>query len=65
MGRINKSTQNIEDAIKPLTLEVSSALWDKFKILATSKALTLNDYIVRLISSEVEMKRDALTMLQE
>ena len=65
MGRHNKSTQGISDAIKPITLVVSAALWDKFKILATSRALTLNDYLVSLITTEVSNKADALSMLQD
>lgn len=65
MGRLNKSTEGITDLIKPITLEVSGALWDKFKILAASKNMTLNDYLVSLVSKEVENKRDALIAIQE
>ena len=65
MGKINKSVQGIEDKIKPLTLNISSTLWDSFKVLSASKGLTLNDYIVELISKEVESKRAALEALRD
>jgi macrodomain Ter protein organizer (MatP/YcbG family) len=65
MGRINKSTQGIEDKIKPLTLNVSSNLWNKFKIVSASKQMTLNDYIVFLIEKEVASKAEALEALED
>jgi hypothetical protein len=65
MGRINKDLIGVTDKIKPLTLIISSALWDKFKILSSSKDITLNDYIIKLIEKEVSLKEDAIKMLQE
>jgi hypothetical protein len=65
MGRINKSTLGIDDKIKPLTLNISSSLWSKFKVLSASRENTLNDYIVDLITKEVATKAEALEALRD
>jgi len=39
--------------IKPLTLDINSKLWDKFKLFIP-RTTTLNDAVVELIRKEVE-----------
>lgn len=64
MPKMNKSTKDIDDLVKPFTLTISNALWEKFKTLATAKAMTYNDYVVAMISAEVHSKADALKEMQ-
>ena len=40
------------EKIKPITLEVDKKLWEEFKEI-TSRTITLNDAIVKLIEKEV------------
>ncbi len=41
--------------IKPLTLEIEDALWQKYKE-KVPRTLTLNDAVVELIKKEVDTK---------
>lgn len=43
----------VDNLIKPITLEIDSKLWEKFKE-QTPRTITLNDAVVDLIKKEVE-----------
>ena len=45
----------MSEKIKPLTLEIDSELWNKFKE-QTPRTITLNDAVVQLIKKEVSRK---------
>lgn len=44
--------------IKPLTLEIENAVWDKFKE-KTPRTIRLNDAVAKLIAAEIKKREES------
>ena len=53
---VNKLTENQDQIIRPITLEIKKSLWENFKSIL-SKDETLNQALIRIIQGEIKRKR--------
>ena len=53
---VNKLTENQDQIIRPITLEIKKSLWENFKSIL-SKDETLNQALIRIIQEEIKRKR--------